>query len=77
MNPVTRIKPMLRAFTPAIIPVHPITLSQNARTSGGGNITMVPKTAITVGPKETWQAEKVSIWQAGMHDNPLGRASPR
>jgi glucosamine-6-phosphate deaminase len=56
-----------------IVELHPVTLSQNARTSGGGNITMVPKTAITVGPKETWMAEKVSIWQAGMHDNPLGQ----
>jgi hypothetical protein len=46
-----------------IVELPPITLSQNARTSGGGNITMVPKTAITVGPKETWQTEKVSIWQ--------------
>jgi glucosamine-6-phosphate deaminase len=27
---------------------------------------------LTVGPVETWQAEKVSIWQAGMHDNPFG-----
>jgi glucosamine-6-phosphate deaminase len=34
---------------------------------------MVPKMAITVGPKETWMAEKVSIWHAGMHDNPLGQ----
>jgi glucosamine-6-phosphate deaminase len=50
-----------------------ITLAQNARTSGGGNITMVPKQAVTVGPKETWRAEKVSIWHAGTHDNPLGQ----
>jgi glucosamine-6-phosphate deaminase len=56
-----------------VVELHPITLAQNARTSGGGNITMVPKTAITVGPKETWLAEKVSIWQAGTHDNPLGQ----
>ncbi|MHC4541821.1 MAG: hypothetical protein ACYS74_18900, partial [Planctomycetota bacterium] len=28
--------------------------------------------AITVGPVETWKAEKVSIWQAGTHDNPFG-----
>jgi glucosamine-6-phosphate deaminase len=34
---------------------------------------MVPKMAITVGPRETWIAEKVSIWHAGMHDNPLGQ----
>lgn len=56
-----------------IVELHPITLSQNARTSGGGNITMVPKMAITVGPKETWMSEKVSIWHAGAHDNPLGQ----
>ena len=56
-----------------VVELHPVTLSQNARTSGGGNITMVPKMAITVGPVETWKAEKVSIWQAGMHDNPLGQ----
>ncbi len=56
-----------------VVELHPITLAQNARTSGGGNITMVPAQAITVGPKETWQAEKVSIWQAGTHDNPLGQ----
>ena len=34
---------------------------------------MVPQQAITVGPQETWQAERVSIWQAGTHDNPLGQ----
>ena len=45
---------------------------QNARTSGGGVVTGVPTTALTVGPVQTWQAEKVSIWQAGMHDNPFG-----
>jgi len=56
-----------------VVELHPVTLSQNARTSGGGNITMVPNRAITVGPVETWQAEKVSIWQAGTHDNPLGQ----
>ncbi len=56
-----------------VVELHPVTLAQNARTSGGGNVTMVPKMAITVGPKETWLADKVSIWQAGMHDNPLGQ----
>ncbi len=56
-----------------IVELHPITLAQNARTSGGGNITMVPQQAITVGPQETWKAEKVSIWQAGTHDNPFGQ----
>ena len=33
---------------------------------------MVPMQAASVGPVETWKAEKVSIWQAGMHDNPFG-----
>ncbi|MFT5031842.1 MAG: glucosamine-6-phosphate deaminase [Candidatus Binatia bacterium] len=56
-----------------IVELHPITLAQNARTSGGGNITMVPQQAITVGPQETWKAEKVSIWHAGTHDNPFGQ----
>ncbi|MEM9480134.1 MAG: glucosamine-6-phosphate isomerase [Verrucomicrobiota bacterium] len=62
-----------RALTTRTVELHPITLAQNARTSGGGNITMVPDKAVTVGPVETWQAEKVSIWQAGTHDNPLGQ----
>ena len=34
---------------------------------------MVPTQAVTVGPKETWQAEKVSIWHPGCHDNPFGQ----
>ena len=62
-----------RALSTRVVELHPLTLAQNARTSGGGNITMVPQQAITVGPVQTWQAEKVSIWQAGTHDNPLGQ----
>ena len=49
-----------------------MTITQNARTSGGGNIALVPTHAVTVGPVETWQSEKVSIWHAGHHDNPFG-----
>ncbi len=56
-----------------IVDLHPVTLAQNARTSGGGNISLVPQQAITVGPRETWLAEKVSIWQAGAHDSPFGQ----
>ncbi len=56
-----------------IVDLHPMTLIQNARTSGGGNVAGVPRQAITVGPQETWKAEKVSIWHAGTHDNPLGQ----
>ena len=32
----------------------------------------VPSQALSVGPVETWKSEKVSIWQAGTHDNPFG-----
>ena len=62
-----------RKLTTRVVDLHPITIAQNARTSGGGNIAMVPTNAITVGPAETWKAEKVSIWHAGMHDNPFGQ----
>ena len=61
-----------RKLKARITELHPMTVIQNARTSGGGNISMVPNYAATVGPWETWKAEKVSIWQAGMHDNPFG-----
>ncbi len=56
-----------------VVDLHPLTIAQNARTSGGGNISLVPTKAISVGPAETWKAEKVSIWHAGMHDNPFGQ----
>ena len=61
-----------RQLTTRIVDLHPVTVLQNARTSGGGVVTSVPTQAISVGPVETWQAEKVSIWQAGTHDNPFG-----
>ena len=62
-----------RKLTTRVVELHPLTIAQNARTSGGGNIALVPTQAITVGPVETWRAEKVSIWQAGAHDNPFGQ----
>ena len=55
-----------------VVDLHPMTIIQNARTSGGGVVTNVPTQAVTVGPVETWKAEKVSIWHAGTHDNPFG-----
>ena len=61
-----------RKLTTRIVDLHPITLIQNARTSGGGVVQNVPSQALTVGPVETWRSEKVSIWQAGTHDNPFG-----
>ncbi len=35
-------------------------------------MSLVPTEAMTVGPHETWKAEKVSIWHPGHHDNPFG-----
>ncbi|MBQ7649755.1 MAG: hypothetical protein IJS15_02290 [Victivallales bacterium] len=61
-----------RKLKTRIVDLHPITVMQNARTSGGGNIALVPTKAATVGPVETWKAKKVSIWQAGCHDNAFG-----
>ena len=54
------------------VELHPITLMQNARTSGGGTVQNVPSSAVTVGPVQTWQSEKISIWHPGHHDNPFG-----
>jgi len=62
-----------RKLATRVVDLHPLTVAQNARTSGGGNIALVPTRAISVGPVETWKAEKVSIWHAGRHDNPFGQ----
>jgi glucosamine-6-phosphate deaminase len=61
-----------RQLATRVVDLHPVTIIQNARTSGGGNVAMVPTQALTVGPRETWKAEKVSIWHPGHHDNPFG-----
>jgi len=61
-----------RELKTRVTDLHPMTIIQNARTSGGGQVALVPTKAATVGPVETWKAEKVSIWQAGNHDNPFG-----
>lgn len=62
-----------RALPTRVVKLHPLTVAQNARTSGGGNISLIPTEAISVGPAETWKADKVSIWHAGKHDNPFGQ----
>ncbi|HTL55136.1 MAG TPA: hypothetical protein VL361_05625 [Candidatus Limnocylindrales bacterium] len=62
-----------RRLSTRVVDLHPLTIAQNARTSGGGNISLVPTKAISVGPVETWKADKVSIWHAGRHDNPFGQ----
>ncbi len=61
-----------RKLKTRVTQLHPMTIIQNARTSGGGQVALVPTHAATVGPVETWKSEKVSIWQAGCHDNPFG-----
>jgi len=61
-----------RRLATRVVDLHPMTVIQNARTSGGGNVSLVPAQALSVGPRETWKAEKVSIWHAGTHDNPFG-----
>lgn len=55
-----------------IVNLHPMTIIQNARTSGGGVVTAIPSQALSVGPVETWKSRRVSIWHAGKHDNPFG-----
>lgn len=62
-----------RKLKTRVVDLHPVTIAQNARTSGGGNVTLVPTSAVTVGPYETWKSDKVSIWHAGTHDNPFGQ----
>mgnify|MGYP001567564169 CR=1 FL=1 len=61
-----------RRLKTRVVDLHPVTIIQNARTSGGGDVTSVPSQACSVGPVETWKAERVSIWHAGVHDNPFG-----
>ena len=61
-----------RKLTTRVVDLHPMTVIQNARTSGGGVVQNVPDQAVSVGPVETWKSEQVSIWHAGAHDNPFG-----
>ena len=61
-----------RALGTRVVDLHPMTIIQNARTSGGGVVSAVPSQALSVGPVETWKTDKVSIWHPGWHDNPFG-----
>lgn len=80
-DPPKRIAPYLdcppspqdyRKQSARIVDLHPMTIIQNARTSGGGVVSNVPVQALSVGPVETWLSKRVSIWHAGKHDNPFG-----
>lgn len=61
-----------RKLATRVVDLHPMTVIQNARTSGEGQVFLVPRQALSVGPLETWKAEKVSIWHPGHHDNKFG-----
>jgi glucosamine-6-phosphate deaminase len=61
-----------RKLATRVTDLHPMTIMQNARTSASGQLSLVPTQAATVGPVETWKAEKVSIWHPGWHDNAFG-----
>ena len=61
-----------RKLSARVVDLHPMTIIQNARTSGGGKVASVPTQALTVGPVETWKSDCVSIWHPGHHDNPFG-----
>ena len=61
-----------RKLATRMVELHPMTVIQNARTSGEGQVFLVPRQAISVGPMETWKAEKISIWHPGHHDNKFG-----
>ncbi len=61
-----------RELQTRIVSLHPLTIIQNARTSGGGVVSNIPTQAISVGPVQTWKSGRVSIWHAGCHDNPFG-----
>jgi glucosamine-6-phosphate deaminase len=61
-----------RKLKTRVTDLHPLTVIQNARTSGSGQVSLVPTKAATAGPVETWKADKVSIWHPGHHDNAFG-----
>lgn len=56
-----------------IVNLHPLTLAQDAHHSNGGEISMIPSQAVTVGMYEILtRSDCVSIWHPGHHDNPFG-----
>jgi glucosamine-6-phosphate deaminase len=50
-----------RRLSARIVDLHPMTIIHNAITSGGGDVSAVPRQSLTVGPVETWKAKKFSI----------------
>ena len=54
-----------RKLTTRVVELHPLTIAQNARTSGGGNISLVPTQAISVGPVPPSTAAGTSMPRCG------------
>ena len=61
-----------KALPARVVDLPPMTIIQNARTTGAGQVSSVPTQALTVGAVETFKAERVSISRASTHDNPFG-----
>ncbi len=74
-----------RRLTTRVVDLHPITLIQNARTSGGGVVQNVPVQAISVGPRGDMEggkgvdlacrAARQPVWHAADHVHDLRRGS--
>ena len=55
-------------FQTRIVPLHPWTISQDARHSTGGDVSLIPSTAVTVGAKEVLgKSKRLSFWHPGYH----------
>ena len=61
-----------RKLSTRITDLHPMTIIQNARTSGGGVVSNIKYKAKKGGAVVNRKDEKFSIWQAGRHENPFG-----
>ena len=66
-----------RALGTRVVDLHPMTIIQNARTSGGGVVTGVPSQAISVGPVETWKSETGVDLARGRPRQPVRHAADR
>src|SRR6185436_6550070 len=53
-----------RKLPTRVVEFQPLNIAENARKAGGWQNFVVPTQAISVGPLETWRADKVSIWHA-------------
>ena len=61
-----------QALPARFVQLHPISQIQNATGLTGRDLTRVPDEAVTVGPKETFLCDEVSIWYPGHNQNPFG-----